>query len=100
LSAPRSRIVNSPYERPAFPWQQGAGTALYLVHGRRPASHELIDARNNSRRVEAWRATDYLRVTSVTRDVPAHWLDARARSLPFHFCEIEAIATLSIEELP
>lgn len=107
MTAPRSLIINSPYERPAFHWQQGAGTTLTLVHGRRPASYEVIDTRSNTKRVEtldqvnrirerveAWREASYPGVTSVTRGLLEHWHDASARTLPFYFCQLEAIETL------
>jgi len=107
MTAPRSLIINSPYERPVFHWQQGPGTTLTLVHGRRPAAYEVIDTRNNTKRVEtleqvnrirervdAWRAAGYPGVTPVTRGLLEHWHDASARTLPFYFCQLEAIETL------
>jgi len=107
MTAPRSLIINSPYECPVFHWQQGVGTTLRLVHGRRPAAYEVIDTRSNTKRVEtleqvnrirervdAWRAADYPGVTSVTRGLLQHWHDASARTLPFYFCQLEAIETL------
>lgn len=107
MTAPRSLIINSPYERPVFYWQQGVGTTLTLVHGRRAAAYEVIDTRSNTKRVEtldqvnrirervdAWRAADYPGVTPVTRGLLEHWHDASARTLPFYFCQLEAIETL------
>ncbi|MFA7506114.1 MAG: DEAD/DEAH box helicase family protein [Burkholderiaceae bacterium] len=107
MSAPRSLIINSPYETPGRHWQQGAGTALALVEGRRPAAYEVFDTRNNTRRVEElelvnrirdrtreWREADYPGVTRVTRSLLAHWHDRDARTLPFYFCQLEAIETL------
>jgi len=107
VTAPRSLIINSPYERPVFHWQQGIGTTLALVHGRRAASYEVIDTRNNTRRVEAldqvnrirervdaWRDAAYPGVTSVTRGLLEHWNDPSARTLRFYFCQLEAIETL------
>lgn len=107
MPSPKSLIINSPYLPPERYWQQGAGTALNLVVGRRPAAYEVFDTRNNTRRVEeleqvnrirerveAWRVADYPGITSVTRTLLEHWRDANARQLPFYFCQIEAIETL------
>jgi len=107
VSTPKSLIINSPYESPGRYWQQGAGTALNLVEGRRPAAYEVFDTRNNTKRteelklvnrirerVQAWRDADYPGVTQVTRGLLEHWQDREARTLPFYFCQIEAIETL------
>jgi type III restriction enzyme len=107
LSGPRSLIINSPYGEPARHWQQGSGTQLHLVEGRRPAAYEVFDTRHNTRRVEplaivnqirervqAWRTADYPGITSITRSLLAHWHDRGARQLPFYFCQLEAIETL------
>ena len=100
-------IINSPYVEPARHWQQGSGTELRLVEGRRPAAYEVFDTRHNTRRVEplavvnqirervqAWREADYPGITSITRSLLAHWQDRGARLLPFYFCQLEAIKTL------
>ena len=107
MTSPKSLIINSPYEPPARHWQQGTGTVLNLVEGRRPAAYEVFDTRNNTKRVEelqlvnrirervqAWREADYPGVTQVTRGLLEHWQDRGARTLPFYFCQIEAIETL------
>ncbi len=107
MTAPKSLIINSPYLPPTRHWQQGAGTKLDLVEGRRPAAYEVFDTRNNTKRVEAlelvnrirervqaWREADYPGVTQVTRGLLAHWQDRDARTLPFYFCQLEAIETL------
>jgi len=107
MTRPRSLIINSPYLAPARYWQQGAGTSLTLVEGRRPAAYEVFDTRNNTRRVEelklvnrirervqAWRDADYPGITQVTRTLLQHWHDASARTLQFYFCQLEAIETL------
>lgn len=107
MTARKSLIINSPYAPPARHWQQGAGTTLSLVEGRRPAAYEVFDTRNNTRRVEelklvnrirervqAWREADYPGVTQVTRSLLSHWQDRDARTLPFYFCQLEAIETL------
>ncbi len=107
MTAPKSLIINSPYQPPERHWQQGTGTNLTLVEGRRPAAYEVFDTRHNTRRVEpleqvnrirerleAWRAADYPGITSVTRTLLEHWRNNDARQLPFYFCQIEAIETL------
>ncbi|MDE2407940.1 MAG: DEAD/DEAH box helicase family protein, partial [Xanthomonadaceae bacterium] len=107
MTAPKSLIINSPYLPPSRHWQQGAGTTLQLAEGRRPAAYEVFDTRNNTKRVEAlelvnrirervqaWREADYPGVTQVTRGLLAHWQDRDARTLPFYFCQLEAIETL------
>lgn len=105
--AQQSLILNSPYAAPARHWQPGAGGALGETEGRRPASYEIFDIRNNTRRSEplervneirgrvaAWRAADYPGATAVSRRLLEHWRDGTARVHPFYFCQIEAIETL------
>ena len=107
MTTAKSLIINSPYVSPTQYWQQGVGTDLKLVEGRRPAAYEVFDTRNNTKRVEtldfvnrvrerveAWRAADYPGITSVTRRLLEHWRDKDARQYPFYFCQIEAIETL------
>lgn len=102
-----SLILNSPYLPPTRHWQPGKGGALIEVEGRRPASYEIFDIRNNTRRsepldrvneirgrVDAWRAAAYPGATAVSRRLLEHWHDATARRLPFYFCQLEAIETL------
>ncbi len=106
MTAPKSLIINSPFEVPRFHWQDERGQ-LKLAEGRRPAGYEIFDTRNNTRRteplelvnrirerVDAWRAADYPGVTTVTRSLLDHWNDQTARQYPFYFCQIEAIETL------
>ncbi len=106
MTSPRSLIVNSPYERPAFYWRDDRGS-LVLERGRRPAGYEIFDTRNNTRRsepldlvnrirerVDGWREAGYPGVTTVTRGLLEHWFDQSARQLPFYFCQLEAIETL------
>jgi len=105
--AQQSLILNSPYVAPTRHWQPGAGGALVEAAGRRPASYEIFDIRNNTRRseplekvnairgrLEAWRKADYPGATSVSRRLLEHWHDQTARVHPFYFCQIEAIETL------
>lgn len=102
-----SLIVNSPYAEPARHWQEGKDCRLALAESRRPASYEIFDVRNNTRRTEpldrvneirgrvaAWRAADYAGTTIVTRSLLAHWRDNTVRQYPFYWCQIEAIETL------
>lgn len=107
MTTPKSLIINSPYQEPTRHWQQGSGTALSLIEGRRPAAYEVFDTRNNTKRteelklvnrirqrVQEWREADYPGITQVTRSLLEHWRDNQARTLPFYFCQIEAIETL------
>lgn len=108
MTAPKSLIINSPYEAPRQHWTQVSG-ALAVVPERRAAGYEIFDIRNNTRRTEPltlvneirkrvneWRAADYPGVTSVTRTLLAHWRDRNenVRTYPFYFCQLEAIETL------
>lgn len=106
MTAPKSLIINSPYDAPLFYWREDRGN-LTLEHGRRPAGYEIFDTRNNTRRteplglvnrirerVDAWRAADYPGVTSITRSLLTHWHNRSARQHPFYFCQLEAIETL------
>lgn len=107
MPAPKSLIINSPYESPHQHWLQARDGSLTIVEGRRPAGYEIFDVRNNTRRtetlalvneirgrVDVWRAADYPGVTSVTRRLLEHWHDHTARQYPFYFCQLEAIETL------
>ncbi|BCF95571.1 hypothetical protein PPGU19_001400 [Paraburkholderia sp. PGU19] len=102
-----SLIINSPYERPQRYWRQLNGSQLELIDGRRPAAYEVVDTRENRsrsvsldfvnrvrERVDAWREAEYPGITTVTRELLAHWHDRAARTLPFYFCQLEAIETL------
>ena len=107
MAAPKSLIVNSPYDRPVRHWEQARDGTLKLIDGRRGAGYEIFDTRNNTRRseplelvnairerVDAWRAADCPGITSVTRRLLEHWRDRSERDYPFYFCQIEAIETL------
>ncbi|MGE3665842.1 MAG: BPTD_3080 family restriction endonuclease [Steroidobacteraceae bacterium] len=107
MKGPRSLIINSPYDPPARHWAQGGGISLSIVESRRPASYEVFNTRENTRRTEplagvnmirervaAWRAADCPGITTVTRALLEHWRDRAARQLPFYFCQLEAIETL------
>lgn len=106
MTAPRSLILNDPWQAPTRHWQEDRGR-LQLTEGRRPAGYEIFDTRNNTRRteplelvnqirqrVDAWRAEDYPGITTVTRSLLTHWHDRTVRDHPFYFCQLEAIETL------
>lgn len=106
MKGPSNVIINSPFRAPAQHWVQQASGQLKLEEGRRPASYEIYDIRNNTRRVEelalvndirqrvdAWRDAGYPGVTEVSRLLLAHWHDTTARTHPFYFCQLEAIET-------
>ena len=107
MTAPKSLIINSPYDPPRQHWEQARDGSLTIVPERRPAGYEIFDIRNNTRRTEPlslvneirkrvddWRAADYPGVTSVTRSLLEYWHDRSARQYPFYFCQLEAIETL------
>lgn len=102
-----SLIINRPWERPAQHWIEGKGGKLEIKPERRPASYEVFDARNNTKRTEVldmvntirtrvdqWREAGYPGITIVTRKLLEHWHDETARQHPFYFCQLEAIETL------
>ena len=114
MAAPKSLIINSPFEPPAFHWT-GDPPTFTCKAGRRPAAYEIFDTRNNTKqvqplaqvelirvRVDAWRAAGYPGITTVTRGLLEHWHDGEARQHPFYFCQLEAIETLIwwVEALP
>lgn len=106
--APKSLIINSPYDMPVKHWEQDRhGRVLNVIPGRRSAGYEIVDTRNNTRRsvelelvnrirprVDEWRQKGYSGVTVVTRRLLEHWHDRDARQYPFYFCQLEAIETL------
>lgn len=107
MEKPKSLIINSPFVAPHQHWIEGKGGVLEVKPERRPASYEVFDARNNTRRVEmldnvntirsrvdAWRDAGWPGVTIVTRRLLEHWHDETAREYPFYFCQLEAIETL------
>jgi type III restriction enzyme len=102
-----SLIINSAFACPTGHWVEGKGGRLEIKPERRPASYEVFDARNNTKRtvelglanairarVDAWREAGWPGVTIVTRKLLEHWHDAAARQYPFYFCQLEAIETL------
>lgn len=106
MTAPKSLIVNSPFEPPRWHWVNNQ-RVLELREGRRPAGYDIYDTRGNTHRterlelverirprVEEWRQAGYPGVTTVTRSLLEHWHDASARQYPFYYCQLEAIETL------
>ncbi|MGO8568553.1 BPTD_3080 family restriction endonuclease [Rhizobium ruizarguesonis] len=102
-----SLIINMPYVCPQQHWVESTGGKLEIKPERRPASYEVFDIRNNTKRVETldlvntirgrvdqWRADGWPGITIVTRKLLEHWHDRDARQLPFYFCQLEAIETL------
>lgn len=102
-----SLIINSPFVCPEQHWSEDPGGRLATKPGRRPASTEIFDPRNNTRRtepldqvnrirshVQRWREAGWPGVTIVTRKLLEHWHDQGARDYPFYFCQLEAIETL------
>ncbi len=108
MTAPKSLIISSPFERPTHHWRRASDSRLDLIEGRRPASYEIFDTRNNTvravelaqvsrirERVDAWREAQYPGITAITRQLLAHWHDTGSnRQYAFYFCQIEAIETL------
>ena len=113
-----SLIINTPYVCPAQHWVDAPGGKLAIKPERRPASYEVFDARNNTKRtevlalvntirarVDAWRNAGWPGVTIVTRKLLEHWHDRTRQMMeskdkkpeppyPFYFCQLEAIETL------
>ncbi len=107
-------IINSPFVEPAEHWKYDRTHLLFTrTAGRRPAGYvtaspessrgfddpgifrELELANRIRPRVRAWRENDYPGVTSLTRDLLAHWYDVDQREgSRFFFCQMEAIETL------
>ncbi|MCP2137757.1 type III restriction enzyme [Rhizobium sp. SLBN-94] len=113
-----SLIINTPFVCPQQHWIDGRGGRLEIKPERRPASYEIFDARNNTKRtetldlvnlirarVDAWREAGWPGVTIITRKLLEHWHGRTSRLLesedkrpeppyPFYFCQLEAIETL------
>lgn len=108
--APSSLIINSAFTEPTQHWAEGADRALRLATTRRPAGYEIIDTRENTRRmvpialvddirnrVRQWRGDGWPGTTAVTQSLLTHWWDAdkvSRRQYPFYFCQLEAVETL------
>ena len=102
-----SLIINKPTEPPQKYWDKINDGTLEIKHERRPATYEIINTRDQTRRVEEialvntirtrvdqWREAGYPGITIVTRKLLDHWNDETARELQFYFCQLEAIETI------
>ncbi len=104
----KSLIINSPYVRPSRHWvETRPNTPLAMVEERRPAGYEIFNPRHHTKRIvtldrvneirtrlESWQQAGRPGITSITRSLLDHWHDTPARTLPFYFCQLEAIETL------
>lgn len=107
---PSSLIINSPFVEPRQHWVENPDRTLRIVEGRRPAGYEIIDTRENTRRLEAiplvddirtrvaqWRDAGWPGATAITVELLTHWWDrdrTSGRQYPFYFCQLEAIESL------
>jgi type III restriction enzyme len=110
MATPSSLIINSPFSEPTQHWAENPDRTLRLEPCRRPAGYEIIDTRENTRRmvtiplvddirdrVRQWRADGWPGTTAVTQTLLQHWWDAdkvSRRQYPFYFCQLEAMETL------
>ena len=110
MTSPSSLIINSAFEEPAQHWRENLDRTLRVEPSRRPAGYEIIDTRENTRRlvplpmvddirqrVAQWRAAGWPGVTEMTRELLQHWWDAdkvSKRQYAFYFCQLEAAETL------
>ena len=51
MAAPKSLIINSPFSEPSQHWAENADRTLRREPVRRPAGYEIIDTRENTRRL-------------------------------------------------
>lgn len=110
MITPSSLIINSPFVEPARHWAENPDRTLRVVPKRRAAGYEIIDTRENTRRLESiplvddirqrvaqWRHDGWPGATAVTVELLRHWWDhdrVSGRQYPFYFCQLEAIETL------
>ena len=110
MTAPASLIINNAFTEPAQHWVENPDRTLRLAPLRRPAGYEIIDTRENTRRlvslpqvdeirerVRQWRAAGWPGTTAVTLGLLQHWWDedqVSRRQWPFYFCQLEAMETL------
>jgi type III restriction enzyme len=109
-TAPQSLIINSAFTEPQQHWAENPDRTLRLEPKRRAAGYEIIDTRENTRRLESiplvddirarvrqWRADGWPGATAVTLALLNHWWNTYkvpGRQYPFYFCQLEAIETL------
>lgn len=110
MTAPASLIINNAFTEPAQHWVENPDRTLRLEPTRRPAGYEIIDTRENTRRLVAlpqvdairervrqWRTAGWPGTTAVTLALLQHWWDedkVSRRQWPFYFCQLEAVETL------
>lgn len=110
MTAPSSLIINSAFAEPQQHWAENPDRTLRKVAQRRPAGYEIIDTRENTRRMVAlplvdlvrervrqWRSDGWPGASAITQTLLAHWWDAdkaSGRQWPFYFCQLEAVETL------
>ena len=110
MTAPSSLIINSAFAEPQQHWAENLDRTLRLEPQRRPAGYEIIDTRENTRRMVAlplvdlirervrqWRSDGWPGTTSITQSLLQHWWNqdkACGRQWPFYFCQLEAVETL------
>jgi hypothetical protein len=94
-TAPSSLIINSAFTEPAQHWAENLDRTLRLEAVRRPAGYEIIDTRENTRRmvtiplvddirdrVRQWRGDGWPGTTAITQTLLQHWWDADKVSTP------------------
>jgi type III restriction enzyme len=104
-------IINSPYKKPTLYLKYVREIRKFeLVDGRRPAGYIVasdasrgfddpgtflpLELVNKIReKIDAWRASNYPGITTITRQLLEHWTDSQ-RETKLFFCQIEAIETL------
>jgi len=110
MAAPSSLIINSAFVEPQQHWAENTDRTLRQEQKRRAAGYEIIDTRENTRRlvsislvdeirqrVGQWREAGWPGVTAVTLELLNHWWNkdgVSSRQYPFYFCQLEAIETL------
>ncbi len=110
MTAPPSLIINSAFAEPAQHWAENPDRTLRIEPVRRPAGYEIIDTRENTRRMVAmplvdqirarvrqWREAGWPGCTTVTQSLLQHWWDTdktSRRQWPFYFSQLEAVETL------
>lgn len=108
--SPSSLIINSAFTEPTQHWAENPDRTLRQEPTRRPAGYEIIDTRENTRRlvsipqvddirdrVRQWRSDGWPGTTAVTQTLLTHWWDAdkvSRRQYPFYFCQLEAVEAL------
>ena len=105
-------IINSPYEMPTKHLKYIREIRKFeIVEGRRPAGYIIASESSKSfddpgipvelplvnqirQRVDAWRASGYPGISSITKKLLEHWKNNEERERKFFFCQIEAVETL------